>query len=261
MAYAFATLGVPGMPLPEVLALAARTGYAGLELRCAEGEPVEVSMPAARRRRAAEAFRDAGVAALSLASYLKIAAPGPDAPVIDAVRRHLELAADIGAAHLRVFPGGGAAFPGGGAVRRAAARLRAVAAEARAHDVRILVETHDSHPRGRDVAALIAASPGVGAIWDVMHPYLSGERPEATLAALGDRLAYVQVKDASPSRAPVQLGTGVLPLREIGRLLARSGYRGWVSWEYEAAWYPEAAPLPDLLPAARDRLARLMGRA
>ncbi|MEU4828417.1 sugar phosphate isomerase/epimerase family protein [Actinomadura sp. NPDC023710] len=250
---AFSTLGVPGLPLPEVLGLAARDGYTGLELRCADGEPVGPDMPAPERRRAAAAFREAGVTPLCLASYIKIAAPGPDRPVLDALRRHLELAADIGSSRLRVFPGG---LDRPAAVRR----LNQVAADARDHGVRVLVETHDSHPRGRDVAALIADAPGTGAIWDVLHPRLAGESPLATYAALADRLAYVQFKDVSPTRAPVPLGSGVLPLDEVGEVLARGRYRGWVSWEYEAAWFPEAAPLPTLLAAGRKWFSRLESR-
>jgi sugar phosphate isomerase/epimerase len=38
--HAFSTLGVPGLPLDAVLALATDHGYDGIELRCAEGEPV-----------------------------------------------------------------------------------------------------------------------------------------------------------------------------------------------------------------------------
>ncbi|GAA4307791.1 sugar phosphate isomerase/epimerase [Actinomadura luteofluorescens] len=247
---AFSTLGVPGMPLPEVLGLAAREGYTGLELRCADGEAVRPDMPSPERRRAATACREAGVTPLCLASYIKIAAPGSDRPVLDDLRRHLELAADLGSPFLRVFPGG--------LDRPAAARrLNQVDADARDNGVRVLVETHDSHPRGRDVAALIADAPGAGAIWDVLHPRLAGEPPRATHAALADRLAYVQFKDVSPSRAPVPLGGGVLPLDEIGEVLARGRYRGWVSWEYEAAWFPEAAPLPTLLAAGRKWFSRL----
>jgi sugar phosphate isomerase/epimerase len=248
--FAFSTLGVPGLPIPEVLALATRTGYTGLELRCAEGEPIHPAMPAAQRRSAATAFRDTGITPLCLASYIKIAAPGPDGPVIDALRAHLDLAADLGAANLRVFPGGPASD-------RAAERLGAVTADARSHEVRVLVETHDSHPSGRDLAALLAPTADVGTVWDVMHTHLCGESPRDTYAALADRLAYIQLKDVSPSRTPVQLGEGVLPLEQVVGLLVHENYSGWVSWEYEAAWFPEAAPLPSLLSAARAWLSRL----
>ena len=42
---------------------------------------------------------------------------------------------------------------------------------------------------------------------------------------------------------------GVVPLRTILSLLARSDYNGWVALEWESAWYPDAAPLDEALVA------------
>ncbi|WP_245681706.1 sugar phosphate isomerase/epimerase family protein [Actinomadura kijaniata] len=254
---AFSTLGVPGMPLPEVLDLAVRTGYAGLELRCAEDGPVHTGLTSAGRRAVAAALDGAGVVPLCAASYVRVAAPGPDGPVVDALRAHLDLAADLGAAHVRVFPGADPADPD--AERRAAARLTAVAGAARARGVAVAVETHDSHRAGRDLARLLDGVPGARALWDVLHGHRAGETPERTHAALADRLAYVQVKDADPAGTPVALGAGTLPLDEVGRVLGAHGYDGWLCWEYEAAWHPGAAPLPALLAAGRARMERLLG--
>ncbi|WP_329562145.1 sugar phosphate isomerase/epimerase family protein [Kitasatospora sp. NBC_01266] len=260
MRLAFSTLGLPGRPLAEVLRLAASHGWAGLELRCAPGEPVHPEMTAAERSAAARALWRAGVTPLALAGYAAVAAPGEDARPVAELRGQLRLAADLGARHLRVFPRGGDA-PAVGADRRAARRLAAVADEAESLGVRILLETHDSHRAGRDVARVLELvdHPAVGALWDVLHTWLAGESPAVSHAALAPSLGYVQVKDvAGPDDlTPLPLGAGVLPLAECLGLLPPEC---WVSWEYEAPWFPSAAPLDGLLGSGAALLARLADR-
>ncbi|MEU3568692.1 sugar phosphate isomerase/epimerase family protein [Kitasatospora sp. NPDC036755] len=247
MPLAYSTLGVPGLPLAEAARLAADHGWDGLELRCAEGEPVHPAMTGPQRRAAVRTLRAHGLTPLALASYVGVAAPGPDGPVTDALRDHLRLAAGLGAAAVRVFPRGGDG-PRPAADDRAVRRLAAVAEEAGALGVRILVETHDSHRGGRAVAALLArvAHPAVGALWDLMHTHLAGETPAESHAALAPYLGHVQVKDiAGPhDRTPLPLGAGVLPIADCLRLLPPEA---WICWEYEAPWHPAAAPLPPLL--------------
>lgn len=252
MRLAFSTLGLPGMPLTEVLELAVRHGWAGLELRCATGEPVHPALSPAERRAAAWEFAITGITPLTVASYVGIAEPGEDEPLLAELRTQLRLAADLGARYLRVFPKGGDG-PVEEADLRAARRLAAVADEAQAQGVRVLVETHDSHRAGADVARLLdrVGHPAVGALWDLMHTWLAGETPSATLSALRPHLGYVQVKDIAGRKdlTPLALGTGVLPIAECLRLLPAGC---WVSWEYEAPWYQDADPLAPLLgPAAR----------
>ncbi|MFI9788427.1 sugar phosphate isomerase/epimerase family protein [Kitasatospora sp. NPDC051984] len=240
MPLAFSTLGLPAHPLPAVLALAADHGYDGLELRAAPGEPVHTGLSSAERRAAARQFTAAAVTPLTVASYVGIAEPGPDAPVLADLLAHLHLAADLGAPYVRVFPRGGADATEG--TRTAAHRLLELADTAVDLGVTILVETHDSHRSGAALAALLAAAPhpAVGALWDVMHTWLSGETPADSYRLLAPRLGYVQVKDVASAEdlTPLPLGTGVLPLPAC---LAQLPADTWISWEYEAPWHPTAA--------------------
>ncbi|MGW0769136.1 sugar phosphate isomerase/epimerase family protein [Streptomyces sp. NPDC002676] len=257
MRRAFSTLGLPGRPLTDALRLATTHGWTGLELRCAPGEAVHPGMTAAERSAAARAFALTGTTALTLAGYTGVAAPGDDAEPIAELRDQLHLAADIGARYVRVFPRGGDG-PAAEADDRAATRLSAVADTAHSLGVRVLLETHDSHRGGQDVARVLelVAHPSVGALWDVMHTCLAGESPEESYAALAPHLGYVQVKDiAGPDDlAPLPLGAGVMPLAACVRLLPSDC---WVSWEYEAPWFPQAAPLDDLLGPGAALLARM----
>lgn len=257
MKLAFSTLGVPGMPVADVVRLAAAHGYHGVELRTHPEEPVHPGLSPAERADVTEEFRRGGVEILALAGYVRVAADGPDGPAVDELAHLVELARDLGARYVRVFPGGGDQDPAT-ADATAARRLGAAAPHAADHGVRILLETHDSHRAGVDTARVVAAvgHQHIGALWDVMHTWLAGEDPAASHAVLAPHLGYVQVKDITSAKdlEPLTLGAGVLPLGACLELLDADS---WVCWEYEKRWHPEAAELPGLLTAGREHLLRL----
>ncbi|MGW2646648.1 sugar phosphate isomerase/epimerase family protein [Streptomyces sp. NPDC001393] len=265
MKLAFSTLGVPGLPLPEVLALATAHGYHGVELRAHPEEPVHPGLSAAERAAAAALFKEAGIEVLGLAGYARAAAPGDDAPVLAEIRDLLHLAHDLGAPYVRVFPGADPERPVEESDALAARRLGSAAEDAAALGVRILLETHDSHRTGADAIRVLGpvGHRQVGALWDVMHTWLGGEQPADTYAALAPHLGYVQVKDIASAQdtAPLPLGSGVLPLTECVDVLCRHGWDGWLCWEYEKRWYSAAAPLEGLLGAGREHLLRLLDEA
>jgi len=258
MKLAFSTLGVPGLPVPDVVRLAAMHGYHGVELRAHPEEPVHPGITAAQRADVAETFGAAGVEILGVAGYTRVAAPGDDTPVLAQIRALLGLAHDVGAPYVRVFPGGSSAEADATATRR----LEAAAGYAADLGVHLLLETHDSHRTGADAARVLSAvgHHRVGALWDVMHTWLGGEQPQETYAALAPYLGYVQVKDiaSADDTTPLPLGAGVLPLTECVDVLSRHGWDGWLCWEYEKRWYETATPLPELLGRGREHLGRLL---
>jgi sugar phosphate isomerase/epimerase len=294
MRLAFSTLGMPGQGLDEAISTAVAYGCAGLELRLHPDTGVHAGLSPQRRAEVratvggapgtrpgdaqnpafsaggvqtgpgsgggpSPAPSTAGVPAeaarleiSALAGYVRIAAAGPDEPVVRALREDLLLAADLGAPGVRVFPGGED-------VEAGARRLRAVAGLCAESGVRVLVETHDAMPTGAAVRRLLDAAgvpEAAGALWDVLHPWRHGEEPAQTLEALGEHLAYVQVKDAisATDTTPVPMWEGGVPLDECGDLLR--GFGGWVSLEWERTWYPQVAPVEEILPGAREWVAR-----
>lgn len=282
MRYAFSTLGVPGMPVAEVLRLATGAGYQGVELRAHPEEPVHPLIGARERAAVRGQFADAGVEVLAVAGYAQVAA-ARDAAGEEELAHELaglvHLAADLGAPYVRVFPGGGGR-PAAEADADAARRLAAVAPLAAERGVRVLLETHDSHRTGAAAARVLGlvGHRRIGALWDVQHSWLGGEEPVDTHAALAPHLGYVQVKDVASAeeRTPLPLGAGTLPLAAALGTLAQEpvgahgpvpapegtydqGSGGWLCWEYEKRWYPEAADLPALLAPGRAYLQRLLG--
>ncbi|WP_299527612.1 sugar phosphate isomerase/epimerase [uncultured Streptomyces sp.] len=257
MKLAFSTLGVPGLPVAEVVRLAADHGYQGVELRAHPEEPVHPALTALEREEVVAEFAKGGVEILTVAGYVRVAAEGEDEAVVAELASLVQLAHDLGASYVRVFPGGGDQDPEA-ADAAAARRLAAAAPHAADLGVRILLETHDSHRAGADVARVVGAvgHAQIGAIWDIMHTWLAGEEPETTHALLAPHLGYVQVKDIASAEdtEPLGLGEGVLPLAAC---LDTLDPESWVCWEYEKRWYPQASDLPGMLDAGRAYLLRL----
>ncbi|MEU9114696.1 sugar phosphate isomerase/epimerase family protein [Streptomyces sp. NPDC048483] len=266
--FAFSTLGVPGMPVADVLRLATGAGYQGVELRAHPEEPVHPLLGMRERAAVRRQFADAGVEILAVAGYPKVAAvrdAGGEEELAQELTELVLLAADLGAPYVRVFPGGGDR-PADEAETDAVRRLAAVAPLAHARGVRVLLETHDSHRTGAAAARILdrVGHPQVGALWDVLHSWLGGERPADTHTALAPYLGYTQVKDVASAQntSPLPLGAGRLPLADVLAALGNGGGPGgWLCWEYERRWYPQAAGLPALLAAGRAHLQRLLAAA
>ncbi len=264
MKLAFSTLGVPGMSVEDVVELARACGYDGVELRAHPEEPVHPHSPTGRRAEVVAAFAAAGLGIAAVAGYARAAAPGPDEPILAELTDLVRLAGDLGAPSVRVFPGG-AEQPAEEADATAARRLGAIAPLAADAGVRVLLETHDSHRRAQDAVRVLGpvGHGSVGAVWDVLHTWLGGEDPAGSFAPLAPHLGYVQVKDVASAEdlAPLPLGSGVLPLGACVGALTRGGWDGWISWEYEKRWHPEAADFAQLAGPGREYLSGLLAAA
>ena len=257
------TLGAPGEDLARVLQCLRRTGIGGVELRLSAGEIADPAMSRRARRDVRARVEDAGVVVTGVASYVQVASDLPDDVVLGALVAALDVAADLGAPVVRVFPGGPTRpssqdrvpvllESGEEVADRAARRLDAVGDYAAECGVVPALETHDSHPTGALVADILGrVDTPVGAIWDLVHPWRVGESLADTWAALGRWVTggrgSVQVKDADlpASATPLLIGRGRLPTDPFADLLVEVAYAGTVTLEWERAWHPEAAPLEE----------------
>jgi inosose dehydratase len=143
--------------------------------------------------------------------------------------------------------------------------------------LRLALENHWDQPlaTAREVRAALEPRPRLGACLDTGHAILAGERPDRAVAALGERLAHVHLKDARPPRRrelvlgrrlrrrlfgrpePAPPGAGSLDLDAVAAALAAAGYRGTVTLEFEGEDAGEAlARLSRLAAAALGRAAR-----
>lgn len=250
----FSTLGCPGEPLDHVLELAQGNNFTGLELRTADDEFTHIGLTAAERRELRTRIEDAGLEILAVNSYVRLCAV-EEQPL----EAHLELAADLGARGVRVFPGDDpdadtADSPSAGEIR---ALDRVTSAP---KDSRILLETHDSHSAGHKMAKfcrlLDTDVPGHNAkvIWDSAHTWSHGETPAEAFELLEPWIDFIQIKDEDSTQdyKPVPMGTGDYPIADLLQTLQGTDY--WLSLEWELKWHPHLPPLAEALPATRTWL-------
>ncbi len=258
MKLAYTSLACPDWTIEEAVSAAERYGYAAIEWRLADGLLIEPATPAETRRRLREvpAARNIAVSCLDASCCLVQATPEERRATIEDGRRMLDLAAEIGAPFLRVF---------GGKLPANATRAELLGPTAEVlHTlglygmdlgVTVLLETHDAWTKSADVRELLqmVKLSGVRVLWDAHHTYRHGEAPEHTLTVLGDAIAYVHIKDSRLTGLDwtyCLAGEGDVPLLETGTALARRGYTGYLSLEWEKKWHPEIAEPEIALPQA-----------
>ncbi|HRJ71903.1 MAG TPA: TIM barrel protein, partial [Terrimicrobiaceae bacterium] len=127
--------------------------------------------------------------------------------------------------------------------------------------VDLLVETHDAFSASEPCRRLLGRlDDPVGILWDSHHTWrLGGEEPWETWNALGPHIRHVHLKDSigvPSARHPftyVRPGQGEMPVDCVLEVLAREGFSGAVSLEWEKMWHPYLPPLAEALAACRDK--------
>ncbi|HEY8458458.1 MAG TPA: sugar phosphate isomerase/epimerase family protein [Actinopolymorphaceae bacterium] len=258
MKLSFSTLGCPSYSLDQVLSMAAENGYEGVELRFLRGEvalhTLEEFSPSGLARTKA-ALDAAGIEVACLDTSVRFISPDPQerAEQHEQALTYARIAAALGSPYIRLF---GGSVPDSSpereeAIKRIAEGLAEAASAVKAEGVTAILETHDSFCTSAQVRELLSYAPtdDLGILWDVLHSLRTGEALEDTWNALGDRIKHVHLKDSShysPTSFDLVLaGEGTVPILELVELLARNGYDGYVSFEWEKAWHPEIAE-PDV---------------
>jgi 2-keto-myo-inositol isomerase len=194
--------------------------------------------------------------------------------VLDEIRRHGDLARELGAPTLLVFAGqGGPSDPAARPdfMRRAGEAARAYA-EAAGEGVTISLEPiggSDWLGTPEDALAIADASghPRVGIMMDFFHYYRS-QVPAASVAAIPVERLFIVHADDCEDRPVAELndshrvypGEGILPLRSRLGILRRIGYRGHLSIElFNRAYWQ--APLDEVVESCYRGLAGLLAVA
>jgi sugar phosphate isomerase/epimerase len=165
--------------------------------------------------------------------------------VLDAIR-YIDLAHALGAPYVRVF---GDRYlpdePREATRERIAATLRGLGEYARGQGVTVLIESHGDFTDSPSLREILqrADSPGVALLWDAHHTFVtSSEPPAETVARVGRWIRHTHLKDSVPAttgRRYVLTGTGEVPVQEQIEVLAKAGYGGFYSFEWEKRWHPE----------------------
>jgi sugar phosphate isomerase/epimerase len=245
----FSTLGCPTWEWSRILDFAATHGFAGIEIRGLlrdmdlSASPVLAAHEDVKRDLAA---RDLRVACLGSSAELHETDPGKRDAFLAEARRFIDLAHDLGAPFVRVFGNKYVSGVPRGSTRANIARtLHDLAEYARPNGVAVLVESHGDFTDSAALQDILtrADSPAAGLLWDAHHTFVAGkEAPEDTVRQLGRWIRHTHLKDSIPAgndRRYVLTGTGEVPVRRQIEALARIGYRGMYSFEWEKRWQPE----------------------
>jgi sugar phosphate isomerase/epimerase len=234
---AFAAAGVPGI---------------GISVRKLEAYGVA---PAARR------LRDAGLRASCLTSsgLFPLGDAGGEEAALARTRRHLDAAAELGAAALFVLPGPAGALAWEEAAARCRPLVEALLPEAERAGVRLALEP--TSQLRMDLSFLHSFDEaldfvdGIGSRWlgvvlELNNAWIE-RRLYHNIADRTDRIAVVQVSDFKVgtlcASERVVLGDGDIPLGRILRALRAAGYAGWYDIELigpaiEAEGYASVVP-------------------
>lgn len=272
MKTAFSTLGCPDWSLDRVLATARAHDFGGVELRALDGSLDLLAHTAlqpqtikdTRRKFAAHGI---SVCCVDTSCAFDAIEDEARARQIESALRHCELAAQLDAPLIRIFPD---RIPLGATREetreRIAASLHTLAARVAAEsDVRIGLETHGDFARVHETVQIVRAAdhPRIAIIWDAANSYEAGDDDvRAAARHIWPYLAHVHLRDASPRDGgaqqhwrPVLIGRGDVPLSAVIETLRRGGYANYLSFEWEKYWQrdleePEVA-IPDFAAAIK----------
>jgi len=243
----------PDLSFENMLEVAARFGYDGVEIRIdtEHQHGLESHASGATRRDATARAESAGVMICCVATSCHFADPATAEQHVPDALSAIDLAADLGAATVRVF--GGKIADGlarASAVEQVAGCLGRLADAAARRKVVVCVETHDDWCDAADVAAVMrhVDHPSIAVNWDIMHPVLvAGYTMAEAFETLCPWIRHVHVHDGRLADGGVlqlcPIGEGnVNHARALG-LLAGMGYDGFISGEW-IDWEPWEVHLP-----------------
>lgn len=218
--------------LPQLIEVARKSGFAGLEFRAEAGHEhgVELERTAAERREIRDRIEDAYLEAVGIGTGSRFESPDPAQrqAIIERTKRYVELAADIGCTRVRVF---GNIIPAGvqrdTCVTYVGESLRTLGEFAEPYGVDVLLEMHGqfNYWGFARTAVEIADHPRVALIYNCDKRDLVAGSVATTYSQVRSLIRHVHLHDF----------TGGYPYPELFALLKADGYTGYLASEIEGA--------------------------
>ncbi|OOQ56470.1 sugar phosphate isomerase/epimerase family protein [Mucilaginibacter pedocola] len=249
----FSTLGCPDWTFTEITDFAPKHGFTGLEIRGIKREMDLTKVPQfateSSRKDTLQLMKAKGLRFVDLGSSatLHFAEGAERQKNLDEGRRYIDLAQQLECPFVRVFPNN---FPKGqdkaATIDLITKGLLELGDHAKGSKVSVLIESHGDlvHINDLETVMKAAAHPNTGLIWDVTNMWsITKEAPADAYKALKPYIKHTHIKDAKVAEgtAPkyVWVGQGDVPILEAVALLAKGGYKGYYSFEWEKLWRPE----------------------
>ncbi|MDQ3279723.1 MAG: sugar phosphate isomerase/epimerase [Bacteroidota bacterium] len=249
----FSTLGCPDWTFQQITDFAAQHGYRGIEVR---GLLRQMDLPQCpefntpeNRKATMAKMKEKGLRFVNLGSSANLHVEGEErSKSLADARRFIDLAQQLNCPYVRVFPNN---FP---KEREKSATLQLIinglkelGDYAKNKNVTVLMETHGDAVWVADLLSIMQAvsHPAVGLIWDVSNMWtVTKEDPVEAYRKLKPYIRHTHIKDAKLVDGKLQytlLGEGDVPIFKAVSELAKSGYKGYYSFEWEKLWHPEIA--------------------
>lgn len=258
--YSFMSFSTPRASLAEMLDMAKRYGYDGIEPRIESGHlhGVEPDLPAQARSDIRKQVADSSIEMCCIATSCQYANPARTEIEIDLTHRCIDLAADLGVARIRVF---GGRIPQdhtrSAAISLLADSFSQIGPYAAERNVKVCIETHDDWCDPHHVADVMSRvnNPAIRVNWDIMHPVRQGGMTiDAAYAILAPWISHVHFHDGLLRQDVTVLkpvGEGEIDHRRAVELLQANNYSGYLSGEW-IDWQPPEIHLPRELATLRS---------
>jgi len=248
----FSTLGCPDWDLQRIVDFAAKNNYHGLEVR---GINRELNLPncpefnspknilASRRLVEDKGLKFIGLGSSAALHYSDLKERNKN---LDEAKRFIDLAQQLNCPNVRVFPNN---FPKGvdkaQVIELISEGLLELGDYAKDRNVKVLLESHGAVVHSDDLSKIMksAKHSNVGMIWDIVNMWdKTKESPVKVYAVLKDYIDHTHIKDMKTVEGKIQytfLGRGETPVFDAIDILAKNGYKGYYSFEWEKMWHPE----------------------
>jgi sugar phosphate isomerase/epimerase len=251
MKLSFSTLACPDWKMPEIVKVAASTGYDGIELRFVEGEDSIWKLPAFSRTALGLTKRSIANNGLEICCVdTSCRFHSPDIKErrgwMDEGERMSDLAAELGAPGIRVF--GDTIQPGNDRASTQswiADSIRRLAEITKPKKVEVWLESHGDFSTAAETAGIFseAACENAGVVWDPANSFASGDEcPVRGAETIGTAIRHIHIKDLQRNQSGweyVLTGRGEFPFAKLKSALGYLGYDRFLSFEWEKKWHPE----------------------
>ncbi|MEO6730181.1 MAG: sugar phosphate isomerase/epimerase family protein [Ferruginibacter sp.] len=250
----FSTLGCPDWSFETILNFSVEHGYDGIEIRgiqrqldlakCAEFSSKE-NLLATRKKVEEKKLR---VIDLGTSAAMHHGDPVERKKNLDEAKKFIHLAQQLNCPYIRVFPNNFTKEQERNeTIDLIVNGLLELGNYAKETGVTVLMETHGDLVQSADIEKIMqsARHPNVGLVWDVVNMWaVTKEPPALVYAKLKKYIHHTHIKDLKFIEGKEQhalLGKGDTPIFEAIDILAKDGYKGYYSFEWEKLWQPEIA--------------------
>jgi sugar phosphate isomerase/epimerase len=249
----FSTLGCPDWSFEAILNFAVNNGYNGIELRgiqrqldltkCAEFSKENIL--ATRKIIEEKKLRIVDLGASAEMHHVDAAERKKN---LDEAKSFIQLAQQLNCPYIRVFPN---KLPKdqdrNETIDLIIKGLLELGNYAKDTGVTVLMETHGDLVHTTDIEKImqLVDHPNVGLVWDIVNMWsVTKEPPAQVYARLKKYIRHTHIKDmkfVDGKEHYTLLGKGDTPIFEAIDILAKDGYKGYYSFEWEKLWHPEIA--------------------